>query len=94
MYSLLNNKQNIEKNNLDTKKIILGCITFTNIFKGHTCNNDYGEDTHEIRLVMLKDSSFYKIVCFSITKENTLSAMFSKLCVRQKFNKFVLFINV
>ena len=96
MYFFFKNKQNIDKNNLDTKKmIILACRTFTNnIFKGHTSNNDYGEDTHEIRLVMLIGCLFYKIVCFSIAKEKTSSAMFSKLGVRQKLNKLVLFSNV
>lgn len=59
------------------------------VFKGHTLNRDYGEDNHELTLIKLIGNLFLKIVGL----EKTTSALLSKLGLRQKLTKLILFNN-
>lgn len=85
-----------KNNDLDVKRmILLACRIFGgNIFKGHLSNNDYSEDSHEIKLIKLIGHLFYKVMCCHHARNKTSNETFSKLGMRQKLNKLILFSNV
>ena len=71
--------------------IISACKNFAGtVFRKHISNNDFTEDNHEVKLIKLIVTLFYKILCYNTAKERTAAATFSKLGVCQKLNKFVL----
>ena len=85
----------ISDSKLNTKKITSGWKNFAGtVFRKHISNNDFSEDSHEVKLIKLIGTLFYKILCYDIARERTAAAAFSKLGVRQKLNKFVLLSNV
>ena len=56
----------------------------------HISNNDFSGGSHEMKLIKLIGTLFYKILCYDIAKERTAAATFSTLGVRQKLDKLSL----
>ena len=74
--------------------IHISCSQFTgSVFKNHKFCSDFAE-SHEIKLIKLIGKMFFKVICHASAKEKTLAANISKLGVRQKYNKLVLFCNM
>lgn len=89
-------KENGCKKKLDTIRMTtVACrILVGNVFKSHKSNVEFGEEIHEIKLIKMIGSLFYKIMCYNMAKESTTNALRSKIGVRQKLSKLVLFSNV
>lgn len=94
MYKLFICKR--DERRFNTKEcIILACRHFKGeLFKDHLSNCEFGDDSHELKLIKLIGNIFYKTICYSYAKEKTSLLNKRKLGVRQKLNKIVLFMNV
>jgi hypothetical protein len=75
--------------------IILACRELGgSVFLDHCKNSEFGDDGHEIKLIKLIGLFFFKVMCHSISKKKTEHGMISKIGMRQKLNKIILFSNV
>lgn len=92
MYNLYLSNNNKEVNTYNL--LAQTCRQFTgSVFKNHKFCSDFA-DSHEIKLIKLIGQMFFKVICHASAKEKTLAANISKLGVRQKYNKLVLFCNM
>lgn len=82
--------------NLNTSQLItLACRTLAgDVFRNHSANMDYSEDSHEIKLIKLIGMLFCKVMCYRFSQEKTTKCTLTKLGVRQKLNKLILFSHV
>lgn len=64
------------------------------LFSSHSLNSESINDSHEIKLIKLIGGLFFKTMCFAYAKEKNNVMNKSRLGIRQRLNKIVLFQNV
>lgn len=89
-------KVNKDRPNYNSKKIVLkACMFFENrMFKSHPFYIESGAEHHGLRLMKLIGTLFLKVISFSHCKEKNESMNLSKLGMRHKLSKVILFQNI